>query len=163
AAPITVFPVTSLRRPSLLRQLYAFARWCRERRLAVVHATDMPSNLFALPGAALANVPVRIGSRREIATGRTATGLSFQRAAYACAHKIVANCRAAADRLLYERLPVRKVATVANGLDLNAFAHRKPRARLRRVVIVANLRPEKGHDVLIDAAVEVLRRFPDAQ
>ena len=30
-APITVFPVTSLRRPSVLRQLYAFARWCRER------------------------------------------------------------------------------------------------------------------------------------
>ena len=162
-APITVFPVTSLRRPSMLRQLCAFARWCRERRLAVVHTTDMPSNLFALPGAALADVPVRIGSRREIATGRTAAGLSIQRAAYACAHKIVANCRAAAERLLYERVPVRKVATVPNGLDLNIFAPRKPRASLRRVVIVANLRPEKEHDVLIDAAVEVLRRFPDAQ
>src|SRR5207302_340314 len=89
--------------------------------LAVVHTTDMPSNLFALPGAALADVPVRIGSRREIATGRTAASLSFQRAAYACAHKIVANCRAAADRLLYERLPVRKVATVPNAL-LEAMA-----------------------------------------
>jgi glycosyltransferase involved in cell wall biosynthesis len=30
-------------------------------------------------------------------------------------------------------------------------------------VVVANLRPEKGHDVLIDAASEVLRRFPDAR
>jgi glycosyltransferase involved in cell wall biosynthesis len=28
---------------------------------------------------------------------------------------------------------------------------------------VANLRPLKGHDVLIDAAVEVLERFPDAR
>src|SRR5204863_326431 len=28
--------------------------------------------------------------------------------------------------------------------------------------VVANLRPEKGHATVIDSAVEVLRRFPDA-
>src|SRR5205814_4956725 len=31
------------------------------------------------------------------------------------------------------------------------------------LVMVANLRAEKGHDVLIDAAVDVLRQFPDAR
>jgi glycosyltransferase involved in cell wall biosynthesis len=31
------------------------------------------------------------------------------------------------------------------------------------VTVVANLRPLKGHDVLVDAAVEILERFPDAR
>ena len=162
-APITAFPVTSLHGPSVLRHLWAFARWCRERRIAAVHTTDMPTNLFGLPGAALAGVSVRVGSRREVDPGRTVAAISSQRAAYACAHKIVANCRAAADRLLLERVPARKVAVVANGLDPGAFVGRTPRPALRRVIVVGDLRPEKGHDVLIDAAIEVVRRFPDAR
>jgi glycosyltransferase involved in cell wall biosynthesis len=51
---------------------------------------------------------------------------------------------------------------IPNGLDVDRVQPRQPRTRLRRIVVVANLRPEKGHDVLLDAAVEVLRRFPDA-
>jgi glycosyltransferase involved in cell wall biosynthesis len=75
----------------------------------------------------------------------------------------VANSRAAADRLLQEGVAMRDVTVIPNGLDVQDFHPREPRASLRRVVVVANLRPEKGHDVLIDAAVEVLRRFPDAR
>jgi glycosyltransferase involved in cell wall biosynthesis len=161
-APITVFPLTSLRRISVVRHLTAFARWCRDRRIAVVHTTDLPSNIFALPGAAIAGVPVRVASRRELVAGRSLAEIGLQRAAYTCAHRVVANCRAAADRLLRERVAPHKIAIVKNGLDLPD--DRPPRARdLRRVVVVANLRPEKGHDVLIDAASEVLRRFPDAR
>jgi L-malate glycosyltransferase len=163
AARVTVFPASSFIRPSIARHLWTFARWCRERSIAVVHSTDMPSNVFGLVGGALAGVPVRVGNRREITHGRKAVDIGMQRAAYSCAHKIVANCRAAAERLIAERVGVGKVAVVPNGLDLQAYPDRAPRALLRRVICVANLRPEKGHDVLIDAAAEVLRRFPDAQ
>jgi glycosyltransferase involved in cell wall biosynthesis len=60
-------------------------------------------------------------------------------------------------------VPDRKIAVVPNGLDFAPFAPRTPRPLLRKVAAVANLRPLKGHDVLIDAAVEVLERFPDAR
>ena len=98
---------------------------------------------------------------RSIRTRRAAQ-IVVQRAAYQFAHKIVANSRAAADRLRLERVPAGRVATVSNGVDSSAFAAARPRRPLRRVTVVANLRPEKGHDVLIDAAPEVLRHFPDA-
>src|SRR5262249_53325237 len=49
------------------------------------------------------------------------------------------------------------------GLEINAAAAHRVSTAPRRVVVVANLRPEKAHEVLIDAAPEVLRRFPDAQ
>ncbi|HYM25705.1 MAG TPA: glycosyltransferase, partial [Vicinamibacterales bacterium] len=164
ASSVAQFPVASFRRLDVARHLWSFARWCRANRLALVQTTEMPSNIFALPGAALAGVPVRIGSRRELNPGKSTAELALQRAAYACAHTIVANSEAAASRLRSERVPRRKIAVIPNGLSLDQFPVRRCGGRpLRTVIVVANLRPEKGHDVLIDAAVKVLARIPDAR
>jgi glycosyltransferase involved in cell wall biosynthesis len=163
AASVAVFPVVSFRRVDAMRHLWAFASWCRERRIAVVHTTELYSNIFGLPGAALAGVPVRIGNRREINPDKSPAQIALQRAAYGCAHKVVANSRAAADRLRRECVPSDKIAVVANGLDFRTFRPRAAASRPRRVIVVANLRPEKGHDVLIDAAAETLQRVPDAE
>jgi len=162
AASVAVFPVTSFQSLGTLQHVWAFARWCRAQKIAVAHTTELYSNSFGLPGAALAGVPVRIGNRREINPDKSPSQIALQRAAYTVAHKVVANSRAAAERLRTEHVPARKITIIPNGLDFNAVRPRRPRARLRKIVVVANLRPEKGHDVLMDAAVEILRRFPDA-
>lgn len=161
-ASVTEFPIDSFQSTEAARQLAAFVRWCRERQIAVLHTAEMPANIFALPGGMLAGVTVRIGNRREINPGRSVAGIAAQRAAYACAHAVVANSLAAAERLAYERVPTRKIRVIPNGLEASTFNARTPRAPLRRVITVANLRPEKGHDVLIEAAALVLRRYPDA-
>jgi len=163
AASVAEFPVRSFRRPDALGHLMTFARWCRERRIAIVHTSELYSNIFGLPGAALAGVPVRIGNRREINPDKSPAQIALQRAAYGCAHLVVANSRAAADRLRGERVPARKIAVVSNGLDCEPFQPRTENGRPRRVIVVANLRPEKGHEVLIDAAVQILERIPDAR
>jgi glycosyltransferase involved in cell wall biosynthesis len=162
-APVTDFQVRSLRRPHTLDRVRAFAQWCVDRRLRIVHTADLPSNVFGQPAAALARVPVRIANRREVNPGRSGHELVTQRIGYACAHRIVANCAAAADRLRREGVPERKISIVPNGLDLEAYAPRPPITIVRRVVTVANLRAEKGHDVLLDAAAIVVRQFPDAR
>ena len=164
AASVAEFPVRSFRTPLTLRHAWEFARWCRTRRIAVVHTTELYSNIFGLPAAALARVPVRIANRREINPDKTPAQIAMQRTAYAFAHRIVANSRAAARRLELERVPRRKITVVPNGLDLRAFTRPPaPKVRLRNVIVVANLRPEKGHDVLVDAAANVLLRVPDAK
>jgi glycosyltransferase involved in cell wall biosynthesis len=134
-----------------------------QRRIVALHSFDLYSNIFFLPAAAAARVPVRIGSRREINAGKTAGQLALQRAAYMCAHRIVANAQAVRTRLRREGVPARRIAVVPNGLDLERFPPRTQREPLRRLVIVANLRPGKGHDTLIDAMPLVLARFPDAR
>jgi len=163
AASVATFPVTTFKSPQALTELWRFAAWCRERQIAVVHTAELYSNIFGLPGAALAGVPVRIGNRREINPDKSAAQIVMQRAGYACAHKIVANSRAAVTRLIAERVPAHKIARVANGIDFARCRVAPARPSRRRVVTVANLRAEKGHDVLIDAAVSVLREFPDAR
>src|SRR6266853_3104251 len=163
ASSVTEFPLKSFRRPDAMRQAWAFMRWCREHGIVVVHTTDLYANIFALPAAAFANVPVRIANRREINPDKSIGQIVMQRAAYECAHRIVANSRAAAERLRREGVPSRKIATVSNGVDRKLFAPHAALPKLRRVAVVANLRAEKRHDVLIDAAPEVLRHFPDAR
>jgi L-malate glycosyltransferase len=163
AASIAEFPVTSFKAPDTLRHLWNFARWCRANRIAVVHTAELYSNIFGLPGAALANVAVRIGNRREINPDKSLAQIAMQRGAYAFAHKVVANSRAAAERLALENVPAPKIAVIPNGLDLDRVQPRTPRTPLRHVIVVANLRAEKGHDVLIDAAARVLGQFPDAR
>src|SRR5262249_13814340 len=66
AASVTEFPVRSFVRSDAIDQFRRFQSWCRARRLAIVQATGLPTNLFALPAAAMARVPVRLGARREI-------------------------------------------------------------------------------------------------
>ena len=161
--PIREFPLHGFATPTAFRRLLAFASWCRSIDAAVVHTCDLYANIFGLPGAALAGVPVRIANRREIVTGdKSPAKLRTQRLAYRAAHAVVANSSAARDQLVREGVPADRLRLVPNGLDPVRFAPAPPRRDIRRIVMVANLRPEKGHDTLLAAAPRILERYPDA-
>src|SRR5262249_8430191 len=96
---VAAFPIDSFKSRGMAQQMGAFARWCRSPNIAGGQTAALPANVFGLPAAALARVPVRIGNRREINPGKSLAAIALQRAAYGCAHAIVANSRAAADRL----------------------------------------------------------------
>ncbi|MGH9309516.1 MAG: glycosyltransferase [Vicinamibacterales bacterium] len=162
AASVADFPAPSFRSLDGARHFGRFVRWCRDTRIAVVHATGLPGNIFALPAAAVARVPLRIGSRRGFDRDKTRAHVLAQRAAFIGAHKVVANSRAVANGLVADGVPRRKIVIVSNGVDLPPPASRDPSGP-PRIVVIASLRPVKGHDVLVDAAPEVLRRFPDAR
>ena len=161
ASSVATFPITSFKSARAMTQLWRFAHWCRTQRIAVVPTCELYSNIFGLPGAALARVAVRVGNRREINPDKSIAQIALQRGAYTCAHKIVANSRAAVARLIAERVPAHRIALVANGLDVDQYQPHSSARPPRRIVVVANLRAEKGHDVLIDAAASLVRVHPD--
>jgi L-malate glycosyltransferase len=164
AISVTEFPISSFRSPSTLTQLLRFARWCREREIAVLHACDFYANVFALTGAALARVPVRIGSRRDLVLpARTPGQHRLQRLTYRQAHRVVANSQAAGAQVVREGVPASRVTVIPNGIDLSRYLPRQPRAGRRVVTTVANLRSEKGHEVLLAAAAIVAQRVPDIE
>jgi glycosyltransferase involved in cell wall biosynthesis len=161
AASVVEFPIHGFAKPGTVRQLGAFVRWCRRERIAVVQTCDLYANIFGLPGAALAGVPVRIGSRREINPDKSPAQIRLQRLAYRAATKVVANSPAARQTLEDEGLAPASIAVIPNGLDPAAFAAREPKPTVRTIVTVANLRPEKNHETLIAAAAALVREIPD--
>jgi glycosyltransferase involved in cell wall biosynthesis len=165
-ASVAEFPIAGFGRPSALRQLAAFARWCRRIRARIVHTVDLYSNILGLPGAALAGVPVRIGNRRELASTIGRRGrIAAQRLAYKSAHAVVANAKAAVEQLRSERVPDHKIHIIPNGVNCDAFAvhNREASVGPRRVITVANLRPEKGHDTLIAAASTIVQHYSNVE
>lgn len=163
ARSITAFPLTSFRAPSAWREVVRFAAWCRARRIEVVHACDFYANVFALTGAALARVALRIGSRRDILIPQRSAGQHrLQSFSYRFADRVVANSRAAAEQLLREGVSRDAITVIPNGIDVRMYAPARSRTPRRTVTTVANLRAEKGHDVLIRAAARVTRDIPDA-
>jgi glycosyltransferase involved in cell wall biosynthesis len=160
AASVVEFPIHGFARPSTVWQLLSFARWCRRERMAVVQTCDLYANIFGLPGAALAGVPVRIGSRRELNPDKSDGQIRLQRLAYRSATKVAANSRASQLMLEQEGVAPSFIAVIPNGLDLDAFAERKPAGSIRTIITVANLRREKNHETLLAAAAVLLRSRP---
>ncbi|MGH9310924.1 MAG: glycosyltransferase, partial [Vicinamibacterales bacterium] len=167
AASIVEFPIKGFARAATVAELLAFARWCRREHIAVVQTCDLYTNILGLPGAALAGVPVRIGSRRELNPDKTAGQIRLQRQSYRCATKVVANSSAARRMLEAEGLATTSIAVIPNGVTMpprrpggaGNGATRQP----RRVITVANLRPEKSHETLLDAAERLVPAFPDLE
>jgi glycosyltransferase involved in cell wall biosynthesis len=163
AASIVEFPIRGFARPATIAALLEFSKWCRRERIDVVQTCDLYANVFGLPGAALAGVPVRIGSRRELNPDKTPGQIRLQRQAYRCATTVVANSVAARDILQHEGLPSASIAVIPNGVEASGYLDRDAATAQRpvqSVITVANLRTEKSHETLI-AAAELLVDFPD--
>ena len=164
AASIVEFPIRGLARPATIAQMLRFARWCRRERIEVLHACDFYANVFGLPAAWLAGVPVRIGSRRELNPDKSRWQILLQRQAYRFATTVVANSRAAKSFLAAEGLAADSILVIPNGVDLPAAADPARSSRpARTIVTVANLRPEKGHETLLTAAATLIHEYPDVQ
>jgi glycosyltransferase involved in cell wall biosynthesis/peptidoglycan/xylan/chitin deacetylase (PgdA/CDA1 family) len=159
--PIARFPIHGFRRLETAHQLFSFARWCRVNEIAVMHSWEIYSNIFGLSGAALAAVPVRIGSRRGL--GGAAGARRLQKVAYRAAHRLVANSHAAAQQLVRDGVPEERITVISNGIDTSIVPKRHYSTRPRRIAMVACLREEKRIDVLIAAAPRILERHPDAE
>jgi glycosyltransferase involved in cell wall biosynthesis len=91
---------------------------------------------------------------------KTRTQIALQRHAYRFAHAIVANSRAAAARLHDEGIAAERVKVIANGVDLDRFRPVLRERPVTTVISVANLRREKAHECLLDAAARLAPRHP---
>ncbi len=147
-------------------------RLIRKERFDLVHTFGFYSNLFALPMAHFAGVPVVIGSRRNTAAAWTPRQLAASKRAFLWSDMVVANSDSARDELVVDGIPKDRVRTVRNGLDLDRFTP-QDKAEARRklgwsekdllVSVVASLLPKKDHRTLIAAAPEIVKQVPNVR
>jgi glycosyltransferase involved in cell wall biosynthesis len=168
--PILELNVRSFLSASVAAGARRLGAYLRSQRIELVHAFDVPADLFGVPAARLYRAPVVLSSQR--ASRALTPGITRQllRATDRLAHGIVVNSKAVARELVAEDgVSEKKIRLVYNGVDTARFRREGPRAELslpaNSVVIgvMCALRPEKGLRVLIEAFTKVRPAYPEAQ
>lgn len=171
--PVVEYRIRSLRRPHTIREQLRLARDLRRERIDIVHTYNFYANVFAIPAARLARVPVVVASIRDMGAYLTPAKKHVQRFVCRLADCVLVNGEAVRQWLVAERFEPAKIAVIRNGIDLSRFrgkanggavrdALRVPRD-VPLVAVVARLHPLKGIEYFLEAAAIVARRFPDAR
>ena len=134
----------------------------REASPDVVHCFLYWGYLIGVPTARSVGVPVVISSRRSLtaAAGRIRLLCPWERVCDRLAHAVACNSAAVMeDAIAHSGLPRRKAVVIYNGVRLPAEVT-PPGGQAKRIVIVANLIPYKGHGVALVAFAQVRVALP---
>jgi L-malate glycosyltransferase len=167
--PVHVFPLRSFPRDGF-GQAWSLGRFLRRERFQVMHAFDTPGNLFAVPVARLAGVPVVLASQRAHRDLSVGPRRRLLQLCDRLAHGVVVNCRYLVNHLVKdEGVRPEKVHLCYNGLDTATFHPDGPAAQLPFpqgsivIGVVCALRPEKDLMVLVDAFARIGQVFEQAR
>ena len=171
--PLLECNVTSFRSVSAISQQARLARHIARRRIDIVHAYSFYGNLFAVPPARLAGVPVVIASIRDRAPYLTPMQKRAQRWACQFADCVLVNAMAVKEWLIGEGYDASKIVVIPNGVELNRFERvagaESPFRALGVpegapvVLVVSRLNPLKGLESFLEAAALVSRDIPSAR
>ncbi len=155
-----------------LRVILRLWELMRERQISIVHAFLYHTCILGRLLGWSAMVPVVLCSQRSTDDWRSWFHVALDRWTQYFVTRYVANCDAVARRLLaVERIAPAKIHVIRTGIQPLKQAGPACAADLRKkwnipanarvLGTVANLRPAKGHRILIEAAKKVLAEFPD--
>jgi len=162
--PILHLPVTSFVSASAIRGAATLRRYITKHQIALVHAYDVPTVLFATPLARLFGVRAVLSSQLSYRNLIRPIEHRLLRFLDPLSNRVVVNCQAMYKHMVDdEGLPPDRAYVCYNGVDTAVFHPGPPQrpAPLRNATLivgtVANLRPEKGLNQLLEAFATVRR------
>jgi glycosyltransferase involved in cell wall biosynthesis len=165
--PILELGVRSLVSPSALEGARRMGAYLARHHIALVHAFDVPLDLFAVPVARCYRTPVVLSSMRAHRALTPGVTRHLLRLTDRMVDAIVVNSRAVAQELAaHDAVPPSLLRLAYNGLDTFIFRREGERAPLpwndAEAVIgtVCALRPEKGLHTLMEAFRKVRTTRP---
>jgi len=168
--PLREYPISSFLSPRAIGQQVRLARHIVGRRLHIVHTYGFYGNVFAVPPAAAAGVPVIIASIRDRGVYLTPRQTRAQKYVCHLADRILVNAEAVKGWLLEQGYPLSKIVVIRNGVDVERFDASPDSDAIREqlglapderlVTVVSRLTPLKGLEQFIDAASMLASWFP---
>lgn len=147
------------------------ARNLIRHRVQIVHSYNFYANVFALPAARLARVPVVIASIRDQGIYLTDRQRAVHRAVCRLADCILVNAGSIKTWLASEGCDTRKVVIIRNGIDVSRFPAHGDGSQLRQelglpadtliVASVSRLSRAKGLEDLLEAISLLAVRHPN--
>ena len=165
--PILELGVRSLLSRSAVEGARRMGAYLARHDIGLVHAFDVPLDLFAVPVARWYRTPVVLSSQRAHRDLTPGVTRHLLRVTDRMVDGIVVNSRAVARELTeHDGVPASMVRLVYNGLDTSVFRRDGERAALpwgqaaAVIGIVCALRPEKGLHTLMEAFRKVKATRP---
>lgn len=156
------------------RSMGSWLRFVRREKLELLHTFDYYTNVFAAPLARLGGTPIIVTSRRDLGDMWSPMQQRMLRRVFQWSDCIVANSEAARAGLIQkEGIPASRIRVLPNGVDLKRYSSNGHRADARRelgyssdnlvVGTISNLRREKDHKTMLEAAAIIVKRVPQAR
>lgn len=173
--PVTEFPIDSLYKPNTFRQLLRLSQHIRKQKIQIVHSYNFYANMFAIPAAKMAGVPLVVASVRDRGVYLDKKQRVANRMVLSMADRILVNAESIKDWLLDEGLSGDNIGVIPNGLDMSRFEQGDGDSdnAIRRefsiplssplVMMLSRLNPQKGVDDFIKAAALVVQKHPAAR
>jgi glycosyltransferase involved in cell wall biosynthesis len=169
--PILHLPVTSFASRSALTGAWMLRRYIREHGIQVVHAFDVPTDIFVVPAARLSGVPAVIAAQLGYRDLFSPLYWRLLRFTDRLAHGIVVNSHAVQKHLIEdEKIPANLIHVIHNGVETETFFPQKgvapdprPQTPQGATLVIGSLcvlRKEKRLDLLMDAFARVRSLCP---
>lgn len=163
--------ISDFKSRSTYRHWWRLVRHYRESQPDIVHSFFPVANIVGVLAAAAGGVRSIVSSRRDYGEWMQRRYLVATRFANHFTAGIITNSLAVKELTVRkERYPGQKVHVIHNGIDLTKVRRLARDETLRGslgipadhavVTLVANFRPMKRHETLVEAAVRVLARHP---
>jgi L-malate glycosyltransferase len=166
--PLREYGISTFFSVKAIAQQARLARDLRHSGIEIVHAYSFYGNVFAVPPARLAAVPVVIASIRDRGVYLTPAQQTVQRHVCRLADCVLVNADAVRSWLVGQGYDPSKIVVIRNGVDLQQFSHPPDAERIRRelgvpsgvplVAVASRLNRLKGIEHFLEAAAIVGRR-----
>jgi L-malate glycosyltransferase len=150
--------------PSMIQKRKQLSRRMQELGVDVVQTFFVEGHLVGGGAAKMAGVKAIISSRRNLGYSYNLKEKLLLKFANRYPRRWLANSQAVADTISQlEAINRSCFDVIYNGVQIPALDNAGPANALKRVVMVANLRPVKAVDTLIRAAAIVAKSVPDVR
>ena len=160
--PVVRFPVRSFKSFSAVEGARQMGSYIARHEIRLVHAFDVPTDVFAIPVARLYRVPVAISSQLSYRDLAPRFSRYMLRVVDGLVDRVVVNCKAMEKHLVEdERVPPERIYLSYNGVDTAIFRPAvvpcpAPLEGASLVIgCVCALRPEKDLPTLVEAFARV--------
>ncbi len=168
--PVLRLGVKSLHKPSAMVQAYRLGRFLRRERVDVVLTYFADSSYFGVPVARVAGVPRVVRTRFNLGHWQGTRDRWFARLINRFVDAVVVNCGACRESMIDDEwVRPDAITTIPNGVELERFESIpdlepvRPSGRRLRVGMLANLRPVKAPELLVEAAADLREAHPGVE